>query len=133
MPLPKSMPASWSQPTRAAWIEIFNKKILLDNQNRSQPTRAAWIEMFSTTRIFRLVNRRSPLGLRGLKSNGCTAATAAFTSQPTRAAWIEMFSNCCSMWFGISRSPLGLRGLKSTVYDTSSDGKRVAAHSGCVD
>ena len=34
----------------------------------SQPTRAAWIEIFAVTVTFVLSAGRSPLGLRGLKS-----------------------------------------------------------------
>ena len=57
-----------SQPTRAAWIEIFLQWGLIPESHTSQPTRAAWIEI--TMGIF---------------------AFNKFWSQPTRAAWIEIF------------------------------------------
>ena len=78
-----------SQPIRAAWIEIAVPcvTVLL---SLSQPIRAAWIEigMSLDTGIWR--NRRSPFGLRGLKSVQNTAL--------------------CGVTLG--RSPFGLRGLK---------------------
>ncbi len=55
-----------SQPTRAAWIEIFSQVAHALN-TRSQPTRAAWIEILNVQTCCRLHAGRSPLGLRGLK------------------------------------------------------------------
>ena len=56
-----------SQPTRAAWIEIFWLLLVNNYKNASQPTRAAWIEIVKVGDGWKVISRRSPLGLRGLK------------------------------------------------------------------
>ena len=56
-----------SQPTRAAWIEIYLFAAAYYKQ-KSQPTRAAWIEIKEVTIMAETKTR----------------------SQPTRAAWIEI-------------------------------------------
>ena len=38
-----------SQPTRAAWIEIYIQNRRAQNAEQSQPTRAAWIEIYFDT------------------------------------------------------------------------------------
>ena len=59
-------PRAVSQPTRAAWIEIWPQvgQFLLP---WSQPTRAAWIEIIMSGRSGIMLISRSPFGLRGLK------------------------------------------------------------------
>ena len=61
------MMASWSLPTRGAWIEIL--LILL---------------------LVVLLLRRSPHGERGLKSLPLLPAVYRLLSLPTRGAWIEI-------------------------------------------
>ena len=58
-----------SQPTRAAWIEIREKKSAALAYRSSQPTRAAWIEIVTFPKAIAAYFGRSPLGLRGLKSS----------------------------------------------------------------
>ena len=81
---------NWSQPTRAAWIEIRLINLPQPQEVVSQPTRAAWIEIFNKTYNLYQPAGRSPLGLRGLKLICFHAITSPLKSQPTRAAWIEM-------------------------------------------
>ena len=83
------LPGQWSQPTRAAWIEIITD-CRWYTQAGSQPTRAAWIEISNVYALNNVLTCRSPLGLRGLKF-------------PTG----NNSYNLCN-----GRSPLGLRGLK---------------------
>ena len=78
-----------SQPTRAAWIEI----IIVNFRSLavwSQPTRAAWIEIPMYGYTSGRNGSRSPLGLRGLKSQSIKNERMILMSQPTRAAWIEI-------------------------------------------
>ena len=101
----------------------------------SQPSWAAWIEILVALFISSIGARRSPLGLRGLKSQYSNGEFTCSVSQPSWAAWIEMLTITFSVatqgmsqpswaaWIEIemegcdnialaSRSPLGLRGLK---------------------
>ena len=78
----------------------------------SQPTRAAWIEMRISTGKASNCSRRSPLGLRGLKYQDTHLLFLSAKSQPSWAAWIEMDIARRSARRAISRSPFGLRGLK---------------------
>ena len=80
-----------------------------------------------------VVISRSPLGLRGLKSQSLAGVTIGIMSQPTRAAWIEICRMFYVVVYIISRSPLGLRGLKFCEGHFYHTPYRVAAHSGCVD
>ena len=58
--------------------------------------------------------RRSPHGLRGLKSEEKTAKVKKELSQPSWAAWIEIILSQVQKMAAAGRSPHGLRGLKST-------------------
>ena len=64
--------------------------------------------------IFRTgqAQRRSPLGLRGLKCGLIAEQRVARKSQPSWAAWIEIDEQSDKGTIENRRSPLGLRGLK---------------------
>ena len=57
----------------------------------SHPTRGAWIEIGPRKQIGRRPGRRTPHGVRGLKSGlGRKDGGEGLASHPTRGAWIEI-------------------------------------------
>ena len=86
------------------------------SQAMSQPSWAAWIEIFSKNRVIRTIDRRSPLGLRGLKCLGILAG-GAFTSSrsPLGLRGLKSYTDYGNGAMAGRRSPLGLRGLKFIV------------------
>ena len=78
-----------SHPSRGAWIEIA----ATINQLRmalSHPSRGAWIEIFYSIWPRKWGLRRTPRGVRGLKSyQPCRYALQTW-SHPSRGAWIEI-------------------------------------------
>ena len=76
----------------------------------SHPTRGAWIEILALTIHHTIPRRRTPHGVRGLKSVADGDAVITATSHPTRGAWIE---------------------ISATV--KAQDILVVAPHTGCVD
>ncbi len=122
-----------SQPTRAAWIEIYIMPgTPFCNQSRSPLGLRGLKSFLISLRCYpRLC--RSPLGLRGLKFIRFKIVIPAVLSQPTRAAWIEIARSVTGDWSVLCRSPLGLRGLKWQFLRVQADWRDVAAHSGCVD
>ena len=102
----------WSQPSWAAWIEMTLYTRLMPGGG-SQPSWAAWIEISGTRHTLPTRIGRSPLGLRGLKSNAVLRdKRLSLRSQPSWAAWIEIQTVVNVYPARGSRSPLGLRGLK---------------------
>ena len=80
-----------SHPARGAWIEIA-VRCVRDGRVRSHPARGAWIEMqYTGAHISRL--RRTPQGVRGLKSHPNSLANLKKGSHPARGAWIEIRHN----------------------------------------
>ena len=102
----------WSQPIRAAWIEI---KVPYTSATPSGFGRSPFglrglklnYRVYAGATLF----SRSPFGLRGLKFSQGDDTFAETRSQPIRAAWIEIKS----LLLPYTRAAL------------------VAAHSGCVD
>ena len=122
-----------SQPSWAAWIEMEIEQAAMRFGWMSQPSWAAWIEIIVSFLKVLPVFSRSPLGLRGLKSYAVHQDYQVLPSQPSWAAWIEIFTNIVYCISFISRSPLGLRGLKFTVRHSAFTLSTVAALLGCVD
>ena len=56
----------------------------------SHPSRGAWIEMCLPARRPPLPGRRTPHGVRGLKSLPTSIVSNFFMSHPSRGAWIEI-------------------------------------------
>ena len=103
---------SRSHPTRGAWIEILESKNISIEEMTSHPTRGAWIEIGPTgpwgpvppshpTRgawieipgapgVAAAPPRRTPHGVRGLKSRRPQSTILPRVSHPTRGAWIEI-------------------------------------------
>ena len=81
--------AQRSHPTRGAWIEIRAAyKVALDVV--SHPTRGAWIEIPPYSLPSLKITRRTPHGVRGLKSHLAASNHRGRKSHPTRGAWIEI-------------------------------------------
>ena len=78
-----------SHPARGAWIEI-----LLDDSHvqalLSHPARGAWIEIQFDDRNRKVIDSRTPQGVRGLKSGYEPCKGAGGRSHPARGAWIEI-------------------------------------------
>ena len=70
-----------SHPTRGAWIEIGVFGSIVNNL-ASHPTRGAWIEINSTYTINVNVARRTPPGVRGLKSRSLILFLAFYRVAP---------------------------------------------------
>ena len=79
----------------------------------SHPSRGAWIEMgLSLTRQQR-TQRRTPRGVRGLKSSCGAIHLVPPPSHPSRGAWIEIQLKTKAGMSYLRRTPRGVRGLKS--------------------
>ena len=78
-----------SHPARGAWIEmhIFRHR---PARRKSHPARGAWIEMAEISVEVAEAIRRTPQGVRGLKSISPIASRAISMSHPARGAWIEI-------------------------------------------
>ena len=78
-----------SHPSRGAWIEICPWGSRLPSVS-SHPSRGAWIEiaLSAVPLLGRLC--RTPHGVRGLKSPGCSVPFVPVLSHPSRGAWIEI-------------------------------------------
>ena len=81
-------------------------------QLRSHPSRGAWIEIEMPQTYAGLLNRRTPRGVRGLKSVYNGPPCSVFPSHPSRGAWIEMFMPGPPGIRSNGRTPRGVRGLK---------------------
>ena len=62
------------------------------SSHESHPARGAWIEIYLRRDAAQLVQRRTPQGVRGLKSLVRDHAAALGASHPARGAWIEISS-----------------------------------------
>ena len=81
--------------------------------NRSHPTRGAWIEIYRKASRRCFTPRRTPRGVRGLKSQHLREKNHTCSSHPTRGAWIEIVSPEQRAALLTRRTPRGVRGLKS--------------------
>ena len=79
---------------------------------RSHPARGAWIEIDGRQRPLAHDDRRTPQGVRGLKSKRHGWTLARSPSHPARGAWIEIECPCLQCPGEICRTPQGVRGLK---------------------
>ena len=80
-----------SHPARGAWIEIITfayHKL----RCASHPARGAWIEIAFRNANSASSRRRTPQGVRGLKSSRLPITNCAARSHPARGAWIEMMA-----------------------------------------
>ena len=80
-------------------------------QYASHPSRGAWIEMRCLWSDCACVPRRTPHGVRGLKSRCGSLARMCVVSHPSRGAWIEILILTCRTGLPC-RTPHGVRGLK---------------------
>ena len=79
----------------------------------SHPARGAWIEITTTTSGYTLSSRRTPHGVRGLKSDAAEiVADCIESSHPARGAWIEIQTGPSPPAGPFGRTPHGVRGLK---------------------
>ena len=78
-----------SHPPRGAWIEIWHHRRLWHPQP-SHPPRGAWIEIRRRLRWPSVRRRRTPHGVRGLKSHKASVVLIGQVSHPPRGAWIEI-------------------------------------------
>ena len=69
----------------------FNIKDEFDPENKtSHPSRGAWIEILETVVDLLQWIRRTPRGVRGLKSQFIVILIMNYLSHPSRGAWIEI-------------------------------------------
>ena len=78
------------------------------------------------------VLRRTPRGVRGLKSTWEAALEAGEESHPSRGAWIEIPGPSDALGYP-GRTPRGVRGLKSPLELPQDKQTKVAPLAGCVD
>ncbi len=123
-----------SHPPRGAWIEI-RKGRKGSPGSKSHPPRGAWIEIGIMAISVGIAARRTPHGVRGLKSCFPPYDKSPVSSHPPRGAWIEIVPAVIrykavlshpprGAWIEIPvprqatqsikcRTPHGVRGLKS--------------------
>ena len=147
--------AGVSHPSRGVWIEMDWWQ-LQPGVNRSHPSRGAWIEIRSPSSTWEPTRRRTPHGVRGLKSvkihpalgmaqsrtphgvRGLKFPTVALvalgdTSHPSRGAWIEIRPSSRTPSTSRGRTPHGVRGLKLKKPPPIWMACVVAPLTGCVD
>ena len=83
-----------SHPSRGAWIEIARMR-LSTLLVMSHPSRGAWIEILYHRLDFAHWYRRTPHGVRGLKSGADVHVYDQYASHPSRGAWIEIRCFVC--------------------------------------
>ena len=106
-----SIHAPKSHPSRGAWIEMLDPGSMFQPWP-SHPSRGAWIEIPPATSGNASCGRRTPHGVRGLKSDGRIDRLLRVMSHPSRGAWIEIGGHGPVEGEG-GRTPHGVRGLKS--------------------
>ena len=77
--------------------------------------------------------RRTPHGVRGLKSLGGVQRGRGGVSHPSRGAWIEIRRASPDVESESRRTPHGVRGLKLPMNPQNEALARVAPLTGCVD
>ena len=80
-----------SHPTRGAWIEIPGAVVCHDLDSRRTPHGVRGLKS-DARHGWHHQSGRTPHGVRGLKLAGHVAAPGPDTSHPTRGAWIEIVS-----------------------------------------
>ena len=91
--IPPIRSGSWrngSHPARGAWIEMWRAPRNGQDCDQSHPARGAWIEIYRTAALRLGRRRRTPQGVRGLKSSVAVTIHSPNWSHPARGAWIEI-------------------------------------------
>ena len=69
-----------------------------DATTQSHPARGAWIEIAGCRASILSTCRRTPQGVRGLKSFCALVVSWLFWSHPARGAWIEIYASDVTYW-----------------------------------
>ena len=78
--------------------------------------------------------RRTPSGVRGLKSRFWCRLEKCFAPHPVRGAWIEIsYTDLILILYRCCRTPSGVRGLKYAIVTNHGAQLYVAPRQGCVD
>ena len=88
--------SAWSHSAWSAWIEILNFDII-ELTFKSHSAWSAWIEMIAPPFSCACFPRRTPHGVRGLKSDPDRSSWRSCGSHSAWSAWIEIISQSACM------------------------------------
>ena len=121
-----------SHPARGAWIEMFcwqiNRRTKL-----SHPARGAWIEITHLLSCQYNLRRRTPQGVRGLKSRLYVTLGRRRSRTPQGVRGLKYRGAVAGFHRGAGRTPQGVRGLKCSSSRMYLQSEIVAPRKGCVD